>query len=90
MIGNVKINRTTLGCFFNKFLSDNGEVEELTVMEIAKRINVLPDTVRKRITRRQIEPLRRVGPIPVYSPDVIELVKEDLPRGRPRKPKPDA
>jgi hypothetical protein len=35
--------------------------------------------------RRNIKPIKYVGPAAIYSPDVIDLIREDLSRGRPKK-----
>jgi hypothetical protein len=76
--------------FFLKFFDDTKEVEELTINQIAEQLGIEPNTVKSRIRRRGIEPAYRVGPTPLYPPIVAEQIRDDLPRGRPRKPKPDA
>jgi hypothetical protein len=61
----------------------------MTIRQIAEVLGLKPDTVKARLFRRHIKPVRYIGPVGMYSSDVIALVKEDLPQGRPRKPKPD-
>jgi hypothetical protein len=59
----------------------------LTVIQLAEKLGVLPDSVRKRIARRKIQPVGHVGYIPIYSPDVIDQIRQDLPRGRKKRNK---
>jgi hypothetical protein len=75
--------------FFKKFAVDKRGMEELTIKQIAQQLDIEPNTVKSRIRRRGIEPAYRVGPTPLYPPGVVDQIRVDLPRGRPRKPKPD-
>jgi hypothetical protein len=62
----------------------------MTIRQIAEVLGLKPHTVKARLFRRHIKPVRYIGPVGMYSSNVIDLVKEDLPQGRPRKPKPDS
>ncbi|MDR3304350.1 MAG: hypothetical protein LBS86_08070 [Treponema sp.] len=63
-------------------------MEELTVKEIADMLSMPIETVKSRLKRATIEPLRYVGPTAIYAPSVVDQIRDVSPRGRPRKPKP--
>jgi hypothetical protein len=90
MISNVNKNHIVTQCFIKKFSVDKRSMEELTIKQIAQQLGIEPNTVKARIHRRGIEPAYRVGPTPLYPPSVVDQIREDLPRGRPKKPKPSS
>jgi hypothetical protein len=62
-------------------------MDELTVKEMADSLGIPTETVKSRIKRAKIEPVRYVGPTAIYAPEVMERIREVPPRGRPGKPK---
>jgi Mn-dependent DtxR family transcriptional regulator len=60
-------------------------VDELTVSEISKALNLKPVTVKKRLQKKGIKPVRYVGITAIYEPTVLELIREVPSRGRPKK-----
>jgi hypothetical protein len=66
------------------------DVDELTVSEISKALNLKPVTVKKRLQKKGIKPVRYVGITAIYEPAVLELIREVPSRGRPPKAKPEA
>jgi predicted ArsR family transcriptional regulator len=64
-------------------------MKEMSIKEISEILGLLPETVKKRIQKHNIKPLRYVGQAALYSEDVVNMIRETNPRGRPKKPKPE-
>jgi hypothetical protein len=60
-------------------------MEGLTIAEIALALGLLPNTVKARLRRASIKPVGYAGPTAIYSPDVIEKVRDTAGPGRPKK-----
>lgn len=75
----------------NNFLifADTEEVEELTVKQIAEKLELSQTAAKMRLYRLGIKPTIYVGNTGLYDPSVVEQIRESAPPGRPRKPKPD-
>ena len=65
-------------------------MDGLTVKEIASSLGVPTETVKSRIKRAKIDPVRYVGPTAVYDKSALEAIRNVPGRGRPKKPKPEA
>jgi DNA-binding Lrp family transcriptional regulator len=63
-------------------------MEELTVKEIAESLGIPFETVKSRIKRAKIEPVRYIGPTAIYAPKVLEAIRDVRGKGRPPKDKP--
>jgi hypothetical protein len=61
------------------------KIEGLTIMEMAKILELPYKTVQKRIERSGIQPIT-TGTI--YPKEALEVIRNVAPIGRPRKPKP--
>ena len=59
----------------------------MTVREMAEKLKLLPVTVKKRIQKHKIKPVRYVGITAIYDPSVVDIIKTSSPRGRPPKDK---
>jgi hypothetical protein len=64
-------------------------MDELTVKEIADFLGIPMETVKSRIKRAKIEPVRYVGPTAIYTPEVMERIRNVPGRGRPPKAAPE-
>jgi IS30 family transposase len=60
-------------------------MNDMSVKEISEILGLQPSTVKKRIQKHSIKPLRYVGQAALYAPDVIDLIRYAK-MGRPRKP----
>ena len=69
---------------------DTKKVEELTLQQIAESLSLKPITARKRLERYDILPVAFIGPTALYAPDALERIRNVRPKGRPKKPKPEA
>ena len=61
----------------------------MSIKEIAEALGLLPETVKKRIQKRNIKPLRYVGQAALYDSSVIEEIRNVPSKGRPKKSKPE-
>ena len=61
----------------------------LTVAEMAKELNLQPDTVKRRLQTKGIKPSGYAGPTALYDPSALEAIREVKPVGRPKKTNPD-
>ena len=61
-------------------------MEGLTVAEIADRLGITPDTAKKRLQKHGIKASRYAGPTALYDPEVVDVIKDSNPVGRPKKP----
>jgi hypothetical protein len=66
------------------------DMDELTVKEIADSLGIPMETVKSRIKRAKIEPVRYVGPTAIYAPEVMDRIRNVPGKGRPPKAKPEA
>ena len=57
-------------------------MEGIPISEIAKRLNIKPLAAKLRLYRRDIHPIGYIGPTGLYNEDVVELIREDIPRGK--------
>jgi hypothetical protein len=64
-------------------------MEELTVSELSEKLDLLPVTVKKRLQKNRLKPVRYVGITAIYDPSVADIIKTSAPVGRPKKPKRD-
>ena len=62
-------------------------MEELTISELSEKLNLLPVTVKKRLQKNGLKPVRYVGITAIYDPSVLDIIKTSAPVGRPKKPK---
>jgi DNA-binding Lrp family transcriptional regulator len=62
-------------------------MDELTVKEIADSLGIPTETVKSRIKRARIDPVRYVGPTAIYAPEVLEAIRNVPGKGRPKKDK---
>jgi IS30 family transposase len=73
---------------FSCFLADTLSMANgLTVSEMASELGENPDTIKRRLQRKEIKPIAYAGPTALYDPSVIELIRNVPGKGRPRKPK---
>ena len=63
-----------------------GIMNELTVKEIADRLNRPFETVKVQLRAAGINPIRKVGRTNIYDPSVVEAIRNVPGKGRPRKP----
>jgi hypothetical protein len=63
-------------------------MEELTVSELSTELGLLPVTVKKRLQKHGLKPVRYVGITAIYDPSVLDIIKTSNQVGRPKKPKP--
>jgi hypothetical protein len=47
----------------------------------------LPVTIKKRLQRHGLKPVRYVGITAIYDPSVLDIIKVSNRPGRPKKPK---
>jgi predicted ArsR family transcriptional regulator len=73
---------------FFKFFFDIKEVEELTIKQIAQKLELSQTAAKMRLYRLGIKPTIYVGNTGLYEPTVIDQIRESAPPGRPRKKKP--
>jgi len=62
-------------------------MEGLTVAEIAAKLRLLPDTVKKRLKRAGVAPIAHAGPTSIYPRSAVEAIRNAPSPGRPRKAK---
>jgi hypothetical protein len=60
-------------------------MKELTIIEIAEKLNISQLAAKMRLYRIGIQPVRLIGHTGIYDPAVIEQIRVVLPIGRPRK-----
>ncbi|MDR1239027.1 MAG: hypothetical protein LBK27_02850 [Treponema sp.] len=60
-------------------------MDELTVKEIADRLELSFETVKSRLRLAGISPVRKVGRTNIYAPNVVKAIKDFNPVGRPKK-----
>jgi hypothetical protein len=65
--------------------TDMGNMNELTVNEIAEKLGVPFETVKVRIRSAGINPVRKVGRTNIYDPSVVEAIRNVPGKGRPKK-----
>jgi hypothetical protein len=63
-----------------------GNMNELTVKEIADRLNRPFETVKVQLRAAGISPIRKVGKTNIYDPSVVEAIRNVPGKGRPKKP----
>jgi CO/xanthine dehydrogenase Mo-binding subunit len=63
-------------------------MEELTLNDMAKELNLRPATIKMRLRKKDIQPTRYIGSAGLYHPSALEAIRNVPPQGRPRKPKP--
>jgi hypothetical protein len=63
-------------------------MEELAIKDMAERLNLLPITVKKRLAKHGLTPIRYVGATGIYDPSVLDIIKDSPPPGRPPKSRP--
>ena len=56
----------------------------LTVSDMSQSLGQLPVTIKKRIQRLGIKPVRYIGTAGMYHPSVLEAIREVPAQGRPR------
>jgi hypothetical protein len=66
-----------------------GDMDELTVKEIADTLGLSFETVKSRLRLAGISPVRKVGRTNIYAPNVVKEIKDFNPVGRPPKAKPE-
>ena len=59
----------------------------MTVSEISEKLDILPVTVKKRLQKHGLKPVRYVGITAIYDPSVLDIIKTSNPPGRPKKSK---
>jgi predicted ArsR family transcriptional regulator len=59
-------------------------MEGITVVEIARRLEISSDAVRKRLNRLGVKPLRYIGSAAIYRENDIKVIQEHGTRGRPK------
>jgi hypothetical protein len=64
---------------------DHRGMEELTAKDIAALLGIPLETVKSRLKRKKIEPVRYVGPTGIYDPSVVDKIRAVPGKGRPRK-----
>jgi len=57
----------------------------MTVKELSENLGLLPVTVKKRLQKHNLKPVRYVGITAIYDPSVIDIIKVSKKAGRPRK-----
>jgi hypothetical protein len=60
-------------------------MNELTIKEIADKLNITQQAAKMRLFRLGVKPVRLIGQTGIYDPAVIEKIRTVLPIGRPRK-----
>ena len=60
-------------------------MKELTVSDISVKLGLLPVTVKKRLQKHGLKPVRYVGITAIYDPSVVDIIKDSNPVGRPKK-----
>jgi hypothetical protein len=61
-------------------------MEGIPIAEISKRLDISNYAVKMRLSRRGIQPIGYVGTAGLYKEEVIDLIRDILPRGK-RSPK---
>jgi predicted ArsR family transcriptional regulator len=59
-------------------------MDELSVRDMAEKLNIPMDTVKSRLRALHIKPLRYIGQAAIYDPAALDLIREPKPRGRPK------
>jgi hypothetical protein len=54
----------------------------IPIVEIAEKAGMTRVAAKQRIYQRDIKPIGYIGQISLYDEEVIELIKEPLPRGK--------
>jgi len=57
-------------------------MEGLTAREIAKELGITYDNCRKRISKAKVKPITKDA---IYSRDVLDIIRDVDPVGRPKK-----
>jgi hypothetical protein len=60
-------------------------MDELTVKDMADSLGIPTETVKSRIKRAKVAPVRYVGPTAIYPPEAVDIIRNVPARGRPRK-----
>jgi uncharacterized protein YjcR len=60
-------------------------MNELTIKDISEMLGIIPVTVKKRLQKHGIKPVRYVGSTAIYDPSVVDIIKISAPRGKPKK-----
>lgn len=58
-----------------------------TIAEIAGRLGLAPDTVKRRLQRAGIKPASYAGPTGIYDKGALEAIHDSAGPGRPPKAK---
>jgi hypothetical protein len=64
-----------------------GNMNELTVKEIAEILDRPFETIKVQLRTAGIEPVRKVGRTNIYAPSVVEAIRSVPGKGRPKKEK---
>jgi hypothetical protein len=62
-------------------------MEGMTIREMAEELGLGQPTVKMRLRVAGIKPIAYAGPTAIYETCAIDVIREVLPRGRPRKSK---
>jgi hypothetical protein len=69
-------------------ITDNMKVNGLTHREIGDILGITPDAAKLRLRAAGIKATIKAGKTNLYSPDVVDLIREVSKGGRPKKAKP--
>jgi predicted ArsR family transcriptional regulator len=60
-------------------------MKEITIKEIAEKLEITQPAAKARLYRLGIKPDRLIGNTGIYNPSVIEKIRTASPVGRPKK-----
>jgi hypothetical protein len=60
-------------------------MQEVTIREISEVLGISMPSVKQKLQRKDIKPIKYVGMTGIYAPSVVDAIREVPSRGRPKR-----